>query len=82
MAKAARKEVSETVSKLYVAFELSEKNWKLVFSDGVRTTEAGAPARDLSRVLDWWGALADGPVHAGCSPVTRQGGTGFGSTAR
>jgi len=52
MPKAARKEVNETALKLYVAFELSEKDWKLVFSDGVRTTEAGVPARDLSRVLE------------------------------
>jgi transposase len=52
MAQAARTEVNEATSKLYIAFELSEKNWKLVFSDGVRTSEAGVPARDLSRVFE------------------------------
>lgn len=52
MAQVARNESNGTVSKLYVAFELSEKNWKLVFSDGTRTREVGVRARDLSRVLE------------------------------
>jgi len=52
MPKAAHKKTSDMASKVYVAFELSEKNWKLVFSDGTRTSEASAPARDLSRVLE------------------------------
>ena len=52
MAKAALKKSNESASKLYVAFELSEKNWKLAFSDGVRTTEVGVHARDLTRVME------------------------------
>ena len=52
MAQAARSKSNESASKLYVAFELSEKNWKLVLSDGGRMSEATALARDLSRVLE------------------------------
>lgn len=52
MAQAAQTKVNETASTLYVAFELSEKNWKLVFSDGDRVSEAGTPARDVARVLE------------------------------
>jgi transposase len=52
MAQVARHEGKGTASKLYVAFELSEKSWKLIFSDGERTSEAGVHARDLPRVLD------------------------------
>ncbi len=52
MAQVAQTKTSGMASKLYVAFELSEKNWKVVFSDGARTSEAGVPARDLKRVLE------------------------------
>lgn len=52
MAKAALKQRNESRTKLYVAFELSEKNWKLAFSDGCRTSEVGVHARDLSRVME------------------------------
>lgn len=52
MAQVAQNKVSGNASKLYVAFELSEKNWKLVFSDGARVSEAGVPTRDLARVLE------------------------------
>ncbi len=53
MAQTARSKSNESESKLYVAFELSEKNWKLVLSDGGdRMSEATVPARDLSRVLE------------------------------
>lgn len=47
MPQAARKQVNEPASELCVAFELSEKSCELVFSDGVRTSEKGAPAREL-----------------------------------
>ena len=49
---AQNKNSGSEVGKLYVAFELSELNWKLVFSDGTRTSEAGARARDLPRALE------------------------------
>lgn len=53
MTRVAQKDVSgNEAGTLYVAFELSELNWKLVFSDGTRTSEAGLRARDLPRALE------------------------------
>jgi len=46
MAQAARSKSSGGASKLYVAFELSEKSWKLAFSDGAR-------AKSLAFLLGW-----------------------------
>lgn len=56
MAQVARNNGNRTAEKLYVAFELSEKSWKLVFSDGVRMSEASAPPRDFPRVLELIGS--------------------------
>jgi transposase len=36
---------------MYVAMELSNKNWKLAFGDGARVRERNVPARDESRLL-------------------------------
>lgn len=52
MARTAQSKASGNEAKLYVAFELSQKNWKLACNDGLRTSEATVPARDISRVLD------------------------------
>jgi transposase len=37
--------------KLFVAFELSEKNWTLLFGDGKRTREVSVPVADIARVV-------------------------------
>lgn len=52
MARTAPSKANGNAAKLFVAFELSQKNWRVVCSDGVRTSEAAIPARDFSRVLD------------------------------
>lgn len=52
MARTAHTKLSGNAAKLYVAFELSQKNWRVAFSDGLRNSEATVPARDFSRILD------------------------------
>lgn len=51
MPQVTRSENTTTAAKMYVALELSEKSWKLVFSYGQRTREVGVRPRDLAGVL-------------------------------
>lgn len=51
MARAAQSELNQAPQALYVAFELSQKDWKLACSDGERTFVTSVPARALDRAL-------------------------------
>ena len=78
MTRVTRSEDTTKAAKLYLALELSEKSWKLVFSDGQRTREAGVRPRDLEGVLAAvakarrWAGGAELPV-ASCYEAGRDG---------
>jgi transposase len=77
MARTAHEKTNGAKAKLYVAFELSQKNWRVVCSDGLRSREAAVPARDLSGVLKLIGhtrtLLGTGPDVLTCYEAGRDG---------
>lgn len=77
MARTAALNTNGAKAKLYVAFELSQKNWKVVCSDGKRTKEAAIPARDLRGALKFIKhartLLGTGPNVLTCFEAGRDG---------